>query len=235
MFLNERKARSYSFQAFLFLSVFVLFSSLLVQAEDLEFGVEEQWQDTPARVTRAALTEMVRTGQAEIVEVRTAEAMKIAAAHGVVLNPAKTGYDHPWFIVRAGVGLPNLVSAHLEVFVSDHLTLEVGTGAGLLPSVYEGSIRWRPSATCFNCRGRNLFSIGFGIDPGFYTYNSSLGVMLVASVDATYILRAFEHFGIAISTRAGAGVVTEFRPDDEHSGRIEPVIKIELLSLGLVF
>lgn len=228
----------------------LFFIALVSHAEILEFPSADHtppadmpWQSIPAQVTAAAVTDLVRSGQAVVVQVNTAEAMKRAAISGVILSPEKTRFNRPWFIVRGAVGLPNLVSAHLEVFVNDTLTLGVGAGSGLLPPIYEGSIRWRPKATCFNCHGRHFLSFGFGIDPAFYFTNGafsngSLGVLVVGSVDATYVVRLFKHFGLTLSTRWGIGAGTEFRDRDEDEGyspSIEPTLKIDLLSVGFVF
>ncbi|MCC7440697.1 MAG: hypothetical protein IT285_03625 [Bdellovibrionales bacterium] len=152
---------------------------------------------------------------------------------------AEDEWGRPWFVLKAGIGLPNLVSASVEIFILREWTIELGTGAGLLPSVFEGSIRWRPDATCWGCDGKNFLSLGFGIDPAVYfngegSQNGTVGLMLTASVDIMYIRRFAEHFGFYIGSRIGAGVVTEVPPGD-WNGKFEPTLTIHLIQIGFAF
>src|SRR5690606_29372072 len=106
---------------------------------------------TGIRITGNALQQIIEGG-AEVREVPREEALRAAAARGVALDevPAEA-WGKPWFIVKGGVGLPNLVNAEIEVYVHPNWTVAAGYGAGLLPSVFSASVRWRPDATCWGC------------------------------------------------------------------------------------
>lgn len=200
---------------------------------------ETELQTTRARFTSDAVAGIIASGQYEAEKVSDGEAHALATSRGVVLPESAPGdYGRPWFIVKAGIGLPNLISAHVEIFVRDDLTVELGAGTGLLPTVYEGSVRWRPHATCWGCNGKNFFSIGFGLDPGVYLNTGSteggVGVMVTATVDLMYIHRFARHFGIMVGSRAGIGAVTEFGQSRDWQ-RIEPALKLNLLEVGFVF
>lgn len=152
-------------------------------------------------------------------------------------EPDDDDYGRPWFIVKAGIGIPNLVNAHVEVFVDRNWTVELGVGAGLLPMGFESSIRRRPEATCWDCDGDNSFSIGYGLDTLFAGTEGPSGgvaILMTASVDVMYIHRFAKHVGLMVGSRAGIGLTTEL-----GTGRawwkLEPGLNIILLQAGLAF
>ncbi len=209
-----------------------LCSSFSAVASSLEID-SDCTDHTRVAVSLGAVSEFLASPDTEVRRATPDEVIAEANARGDRAM-ASGAYSRPWFIVKVGIGMPNLVSAHLEVFVADNISVEVGAGAGLLPSVYEASIRWRPEATCFGCHGKNFFSIGFGIDPGVYGTPNHTGVVILGTVDATYIHRFAEHFGFFVSTKAGIGVGKEFgNTSEDWSSRVEPTIKLELLNIGL--
>jgi hypothetical protein len=191
--------------------------------------------------TRAFFTSDVVAGLlanegTDVQELTEAEAQALAAERGVALTASGDDYGRPWLVLKGAIGLPNLLAAYVEVFVARTWTAELGAGVGLLPTVFEGSIRWRPEATCWDCDGNNFFSIGFGIDPGVYRTEGGddVGVMVTASVDLMYIHRFARHFGLMVGTRWGAGLVTEFGGSRDWRS-LEPALKVNLLQVGLVF
>jgi hypothetical protein len=162
---------------------------------------------TRVQMTGYAIRELLDSPRVQVREVTREEAVRAAAARGVelpVVGPEE--WDRPWFIVKGGIGLPNLLNAEIEVYVHPNWTVSAGYGVGLLPSVFSASVRWRPDATCFGCGGRNLFTIGFGIDGMVAPLeNGNAEGLITASADAFYLHRFAEHFGWLIGIRLGIG------------------------------
>lgn len=115
-------------------------------------------------------------------------------------------WNHPWVIVKAAIGVPGNINAIVEVYVGDTITIEVGAGTGLAAHVFTGAIRWRPEATCWGCKGRNAFSVGFGLvglgaTPNYTRWEG----MIAAEADAFYMHRFVEHFGLVVGLKTGVG------------------------------
>src|SRR5262245_60620548 len=103
-------------------------------------------QGNELRNTRAVFTSdvvegILVSGKYESEELTQEEAEALAKERGVPMPAAPAGaanYGRPWVIVKAGIGLPNLLAAAVEIFVHRNVTVEVGAGVGLLPTVFEG-------------------------------------------------------------------------------------------------
>jgi len=202
----------------------------------------DQAASIPARITPEIYRAILASGEYTLEEVRDAATLEIlstSAASSSTEGRSRRFEDHPWFILRAGIGLPNLVFASIEIYVKREWTVELGAGAGLLPSIFEGAIRYRPEAMCWGCGGRNSLSIGVGVDGGVYGTNSDVtalnGIMLMGSADLMYMHRFAEHFGFVIGSRLGVGLVTERGLGYVNAWEFEPVVKVQLMQIGLVF
>ena len=205
-------------------------SPSVARAQMIEVRTPGGERYTSVNLTQAALVELVQAPGAQVREVTYEEAAAEARVRGIelpVVGPEAWG--KPWFLVKGGIGLPNLVNAEVEVFVHPNWTVSAGYGAGLLPSVFSASVRWRPDATCFGCDGRNLFSIGFGIDGHVAPNNGNPEGLITASADAFYLHRFAEHFGWLIGMRLGIGPTIGGR-----NGPPEPGINVFLYT-GFAF
>ncbi|HTL11234.1 MAG TPA: hypothetical protein VL588_02020 [Bdellovibrionota bacterium] len=220
------------------LALTLLVSALPARAALIEVAEEPPVDSDPA--IRAVFTPevaqaLLSSSTSEIHELTPVEESEARAAGHLHDDPSTWG--RPWFIVKAGLGLPNLIGAYIEIFVRREWTVGIGTGTGLLPPVIEGTIRWRPDATCWGCDGKNFLSLGFGIDPAVYwtqgLFHGNTGVMVTASVDLLYIHRFTEHFGLTLGTQLGVGGVTEF--GGTQSFKVEPTFKINLIQVGFAF
>ncbi len=188
----------------------------------------------PARITADIVRAIVASGEYTVEEIADAELEAELSRRA-----GKRFEDHPWVIVRAGIGLPNLVFASIEIYVAREWTVELGAGTGLLPPIFEGAVRYRPEAMCWGCGGRNSLSLGVGVDGGFYGNNSDPtlvnGLLLMGSVDLMYMHRFAEHFGFVIGSRLGLGLVTERGYGYVNAWKFEPTVKVQLVQIGLVF
>lgn len=212
--------------------------------DPIEVDDESGYLSMPAHFDSKVVERLMSGRDVEISELDDEEARALAESRGIELPAVPAGRDEndgnwgrPWFVVKAGVGLPNLLNAHVEIFVHRNWTVEVGGGWGLLPMAVEGSIRWRPDATCWGCDGRNFFSLGFGVDTLVGGTEGSAGgvaLLVTASVDAMYIHRFAKHFGLVAGTRWGVGATTEFGAGRNPS-HVEPALNIVLLYVGLAF
>jgi hypothetical protein len=198
----------------------------------------------PVALTRAAVAEAMASPGAEIRVVTEDEARAAARVRGVDIpevSPESAGYGRPWFIIKLGIGLPTLIGADIEVYVHDRWTVEGGVGFGIAGLTFMGAVRWRPEATCWGCRGKNVFSIGFGLEghAGFPSDQKVVAALLVASADAFYLHRFAEHFGWVIGLKAGLGVTSDIAtaPDPygyERPFGVEPAM-VFLLYTGFQF
>ena len=167
-------------------------------------------------LTAAAVQEAMNAPGAEVRQVSEAEAVATAAAHGVTLAAPAVGspaWGHPWVIVKAGIGLPANLNAEIEVYVNDNWTVGGSAGTGLLGTVFSATVHWRPDATCWGCHGKNLFSLGFGIDNMVDVVGNETDILIAANIDATYIHRFAEHFGWIIGLKIGAGPAEAIKYD----------------------
>jgi hypothetical protein len=189
-----------------------------------------------ALITPEIVTHLLSNPVIEPEELTDDEARARALPAGIELPAiqSQAHFDHPWVVLKAGIGIPNLVSAQIEIFVHRNWTLNLTTGRGLLPAYYEGLIRWRPEATCWGCDGKNFVSIGFGVGPGFYLDGPRTGVVVTSAVDLMYIHRFAEHFGLMIGTSIGAGLTQDYYSDGTSS-RIEPMFHLNLIQVGIAF
>ena len=115
-------------------------------------------------------------------------------------------WEHPWVVLKLGLGSPGNVNASAEVLLTWNFAFELGAGAGLGANAIEAGLRWRPSATCWGCRGANLFTLGFGAMVYELTRGSGpWDVLPTVGVDGFYAHRFRRHFGLVVGTRAGIG------------------------------
>ena len=192
---------------------------------------------TQAIFDTESVQKLAKSDNAVWVEVTEEEAVQNAKENGLALRRREKDdpqFGRPWFILKTGFGLPNLINMHFEVFVSDRISLEIGGGMGLLPTMYEGNIRWNPAATCWNCDGKNSLALGFGIDNLFGKDGKALAVLVTASLDVKYVHRFSQHFGLVIGSHAGLGITTEFGSDRDWT-HIEPGLNLTLLQSGVEF
>ena len=219
------------------LSIAFLWNASLASESNFEIGAANR--DNPivhALVTPEIVVQLISTPQIEREELTTDEARSRALSAGIELPEieSESQFEHPWVVLKGGIGIPNLVSAQIEIFVHRNWTLNLTSGRGLLPAYYEGLIRWRPDATCWGCSGKNYVSIGFGAGPGFYLDGPRTGVVVTTSVDLMYIHRFAEHFGLMIGTSIGAGLTKDYYSQGTSS-RIEPMFQLNLIQVGFAF
>ena len=171
-------------------------------------SAQEQYRTVS--LTSGAVKDLIANPGTTVTQVTAEEAVQAAAARGVALPAPTAGgknYGHPYFIVKAGIGLPALINAEIEVYITDNITLEGGVGGSLGGTIFTGSVKWRPDATCWGCHGSNMFSIGFGVENQTSVGSSSRNeVIFLGTVDAMYVHRFAEHFGWVIGLKLGAGV-----------------------------
>jgi hypothetical protein len=116
-------------------------------------------------------------------------------------------WEHPWVVLKLGLGTPGNINLGVEVQATQNFALEVGAAAGLGANALEAGLRWRPDATCWGCRGANLFTLGFGAMGYALTRgNGQWDLMPALDVDAFYAHRFARHFGIIVGTRLGLGL-----------------------------
>ncbi len=167
-------------------------------------------QFSTVSLTSGAVSDLMSSPGVSVTLVSANEILRAAAERGVALTvpPSdRKDYGHPYFIVKAGIGLPALVNAEIEVYITSNITVEGGVGGSLGGTIFTGALKWRPDATCFGCNGSNMFSIGFGVENQSSTGASTRNeVIFLGTVDAMYVHRFAEHFGWVIGLKLGGGV-----------------------------
>lgn len=138
----------------------------------------------------------------------------------------------PTAILRAGVGLPNLLSAQAEVFVSESWSIEVGGGVGLLPATVTVGTRWTPQATCWlGCWEGHSVRLSPGLT--WYAFPSQVSDgLLTLNGDLAWFYRSEAGIGVSAGLRAGLGMAYGRSQD-----RFKPELGMEVypLLLGVVF
>lgn len=224
-------------------AAFLLASAPLLAADMIEVAEPTPEAHAPVILTHTVVRSILRTPGTEVREVTEEEVIAEAAARGVTIPAtAKTSvnYGHPWFIVKGGIGVPGNLNVDVEIYVHDNVTVEVGVGGGLLGTFYNGSVRWRPDATCWGCHGKNLFSIGFGAEFDITFYPEGGGgrpeMLLAATVDAMYIHRFTEHFGLVFGTKIGLGPTFFFGTREDGTSELRSDLGLTfMLYTGLSF
>ncbi len=221
-------------------------------APALSFAQEAKPVFLPIKMSQRTLIELMQKPGVEMIEVSQEEALRSAAERGVRLpeenQRAKGDFDHPWVIVRAGVGLPGLLVGDLEVLVTRNIGVGGGFGLSLGANIVHGAIRWRPDALCAGCSTRNSLSLALGLEGHGLLQASSPEVIIAGSADLMYMHRFASRFGWVLGVRGGAGPVIGFprrveSPPPGGAGapvitteapRVEPAILIFLYT-GVAF
>jgi len=135
----------------------------------------------------------------------------------------------PHVVVAGAVGLPNLVGGHVEAFVTDHVSVELGGGVGLLPWTLTFGARWSPEATCWGCWEGH----GLRLAPGltWFAFPSDMAEGLVTvDADLGWVWTSHSGWGLTAGVRLGAGTAY-----GQVAGgtRIEPGLEVVPLQLGV--
>ena len=161
------------------------------------------------------------------------EGAEILAREGVLFE--SKDYGRPLVELVAGIGMPNLLNARVEVSVADSWSVGLGGGIGLLPAAVEATVRWTPPGLTLGDGKRNQLSLGLGPDLLVMPWDGMVAFILAGSVELEYLHWFSESFGFTIGTRWGLGATTEFGPSQStQSFKIEPALNIVLLQLGIV-
>jgi hypothetical protein len=137
----------------------------------------------------------------------------------------------PVLALGVGVGLPNLLGARGEVFVSDQATVVFGAGTGITPFAAEVGARWRPTALCAGCEGGHHTRLSLGLGGTLWVGVIGDTTALLLSADADLLLLQYlgDRGGLLARTRWGLGPTMDV-PSDRF--RVEPGLGIVLLELG---
>lgn len=148
----------------------------------------------------------------------------------LALATAACAATRPHAIVAGSLGVPDLLGAHVEVFVADEWSIEAGAGIGLLPLSVHGGVRWSPKAVCPGCWTGH----GFRLSPGVlaFVFPSQLQEgMAVLDADAAYI---FYNGGVGVSAGARLGVGIAWG-NVANGLKLEPAIEVVPVQVGVVF
>lgn len=157
----------------------------------------------------------------------------ITAALVAVLSSspaAASSSTGPTALVVAGVGLPNLLHAHAELFVAPAWSLELGGGIGVLPVMLTVGGRWSPSGSCWGCWDGH----GLRLSPGFTWFIAPTDIeegLVTLNGDLAWVWRGSSGWGMTAGVRLGAGIAY-----GQVAGgtKLEPGIEVVPLQVGLV-
>ena len=144
----------------------------------------------------------------------------------LLLAPALA--EAPHVIVAASAGIPDLASAHVEVFVADRWAVELGAGVGLLPWTVHAGPRY--TAWCPGCWAGHGFRLAPGAQVFVFPSDPREG-MAVLDVDVQWTYFR-EIVGVVAGARIGAGVA--WGPGSEGV-KVEPGIEVVPVQIGVVF
>jgi len=135
--------------------------------------------------------------------------------------------DHPHVMVAASAGLPNLLDAAVEVFVTDRVSVEAGAGVGLLPlSVHAGG-RW--SALAPSGWGGHRFRAAPGATVYVFPSQPQEGLGVV-DVDLAWVYTG-RVAGVSVGARLGVGLAWGVVTD---RAKVEPGLEVVPLRIALV-
>lgn len=144
-----------------------------------------------------------------------------------LLSAATAGAPH--VILAADVGVPDLVQAHAEVFLSEQWSVEAGAGIGLLPLTVHGGARYT-----FLLPDEGWGDHRLRLAPGVLVFvfpNIPSEGMAVADVDASWVWWPGA-VGVTAGARLGAGVAF----GNVSSGlKLEPALEVVPVKVGIVF
>ena len=166
-------------------------------------------------------------------ELSADEGSELLAREGVLYED--NAYGRPLVEIVAGIGMPNLLNARVEVSVADSWSIGLGGGIGLLPASVEATVRWTPPGLTLGDGKRNQLSLGIGPDLLVMPWDGMVAFILAGSVELEYLHWFSKSFGFTIGTRWGIGATTEFgSAQSTQTPKIEPALNIVLLQLGIV-
>lgn len=152
----------------------------------------------------------------------------------MILLPLLAATAHassPTVIVAGGVGMPNLLHAHAEVFVAEQWSVEVGGGVGLLPPLITAGVRWSPESTCFwTCWEGH----GVRLSPGVTWYfppSLPQEGLATLNADLAWFWRGESGWGVTAGVRLGLGIAYGQVADGT---KIEPGGEVVPLQVGIV-
>lgn len=191
-------------------------------------------------LTPGAVTAILAGADATLEEVSVEEVQARAAARGVNLpvdSDVSAGPNRPWFILKAEIGMPAMLGADIEIYITPNFTIEAGTAGNLGATVYLGAIHWRPDFACFHCTSKNSFSAGLGLDVDTMVGVQATDLLIAAEADLQYIHHILPHFGWVAGLKLGAGpqvrVSRNYTPSPGE-GAFTPGITLSLYT-GLAF
>jgi len=137
----------------------------------------------------------------------------------------------PHAMVVAGVGIPNLLHGHAEIFLSNTASVELGGGWGLLPWTLTAGARWSPTATCWGCWEGHGLRLSPGITATVFPGMAPEGLVTL-NLDLAWVWRSPGGVGATAGVRAGAGPAL-----GSINGRlkVEPGIELVPLQAGIIF
>jgi hypothetical protein len=197
---------------------------------------------SPVQIDARLAQRLALASGSQVRVVSESEAVSAAAARGVRLEP----WGHPWVIVKAGLGMPGNIQADIEIYVHRNWAVEASAGTGLLGGWYTASVRWHPDATTWNWFGvdartgevthENSLQLSLAAELGYTPPNVGWGnqhaaMFLVPNIEAAYIHRFAERFGMTIGGRVGVGPAFDFINGGTQTG----LAMTMLLYTGLVF
>lgn len=136
----------------------------------------------------------------------------------------------PNVMVVGGVGVPNILHAHAEVFVAEAWSVELGGGVGLLPSTVTAGARWSPAATWWGHGARNSLRLAPGATVFLVPARIQEGLLSV-NADLAWIHQGPSGWGFTAGAKVGAGPAW-----GQVAGglKIEPGLEIVPLQIGVV-
>ncbi len=156
--------------------------------------------------------------------------LRVGPLFALLATAAPTATAAPRAIVAGGVGIPNLLHGHAEVFVSEAWAVELGGGVGLLPWTLTPGVRWSPEATCWGCWEGHGFRIAPGLTWFVFPEDMEEGLVTL-NADLAWIWRSPSGWGTSLGVRLGAGAAYGQVADGL---KIEPGIEIVPLQLGVM-
>ncbi|MFH1466275.1 MAG: hypothetical protein ABIO70_17960 [Pseudomonadota bacterium] len=138
-------------------------------------------------------------------------------------------------MVRAGVGMPDVVHLQADFAVAEHWTVGARLGSNLGMLTYgdlTAEARWWPAATCWGCGGPDAFAFGFGPEVLVGPAPHLAAVIAAAGVEAAYVHRFGERVGLVLSQSFAPGLTVDV-PWGERGFRPEPAFTLALLQAGV--
>jgi len=136
----------------------------------------------------------------------------------------------PSVIVAGGVGLPNLIHGHAEVFLSEAWSAELGAGVGLLPWTVTAGARWSPARTWWERGGGHSLRLSPGATLFVFPQEPSEGLAVI-NADLAWMWQGERGWGVTASARLGAGLA--YGSVNEQL-KLEPGLELVPLQIGVI-